>query len=69
MNQWIKASSDKQPEPRQLCVISPKTPELYYLARWNEKTHVFEILDSECGYYRSALDYWMPIVLPKEDEE
>lgn len=64
---WIKASSDKQPEAGQLCVISPKTPGLYYLARWNERTHIFEILDSPCGYYRSALDYWMPIVLPKED--
>lgn len=64
---WIKASSDKQPEAGQLCVISPKTPGLYYLARWNDRTHVFELLDSSCGYYRSALDYWLPIVLPKED--
>lgn len=63
---WIKASADKQPEAGQLCVISPKTPGLYYLARWNEKTHVFEIIDSPCGYYRSALDYWMPIELPEE---
>lgn len=65
---WIKAESDKQPDAGQLCVISPKTPGLYYLARWNERTHIFEILDSPCGYYRSALNYWMPIVLPKEED-
>ena len=67
--EWIKASSDKQPDAGQLCVIATKTPNLYYLARWNDRTHVFELLDSPYGYYRSALDYWMPIELPKEDEE
>lgn len=66
---WIKADSDKQPDAGQLCVISPKTPGLYYLARWNERTHIFEILDSPCGYYRSALNYWMPIILPIEEDE
>lgn len=67
MRDWIKATLDKQPEAGQLCVITTKPPRLVYLARWNEKTHVFEILDSPYGYYRSALDYWMPIELPKED--
>lgn len=64
---WIKATDNRQPDAGQLCIIAPKTPGLYYLARWNEKTHVFEIPDAQCGYYRSALDYWMPIVLPKKD--
>ena len=67
--EWIKASSDKQPDAGQLCVIATKTPTLYYLARWNDRTHVFELLDSPYGYYMSALDYWMPIELPKEDVE
>ena len=66
---WIKANSEKQPDAGQLCVISPKTLGLYYLARWNERTHIFEILDSPCGYYRFALNCWFPIVLPIEEDE
>lgn len=67
--EWIKANSDKHPADGQLCVISPKTPNLYYLAKWNENTRVFEVLDSAFGYYRSALDYWMPIEIPEEEEK
>ena len=63
---WIKVT-DRLPEnDGQECLVITKTGFLL-LTRWNEKVRVFEHTEREIGYYKGALTYWMPIILPKED--
>lgn len=63
---WIKVT-DRLPEnDGQECLVLTKTG-ILYLTRWNARVKVFERTDTEIGYYKGALSYWMPIALPKED--
>lgn len=63
---WIKVE-DRLPENSgQECLVITKMGMLL-LTRWNDKVRVFECTDRELGYYKDALTYWMPIVLPKID--
>lgn len=63
---WIKVEDRLPQEDGQLCIIVTKTNCLY-LARWNGYKRLFSCLEKEVGYYKAALSYWVPIVLPKED--
>lgn len=63
---WIKVE-DRLPEDGQICLIVTKPSVLCFKARWDERHRVFYVDNTQLGYYKSALSYWMPIVLPKEE--
>ena len=65
---WIKVE-DRLPEDGQICLIVTKPNVLCFKARWDERHRVFHVDNTQLGYYKSALSYWMPIVLPKEEEQ
>lgn len=64
---WIKVE-DRLPMDGQMCLIATKM-KCCFKAKWSERLRVFLVDHTEIGYYKGALTHWMPIELPKEDEE